>query len=254
MSTSSMNDLRRLAIEGGQYETCSTTGIEFVEIPAGPFFAGRFAGKKIETPTFKLARHPVTNRQWHDFARQTDYKPADESGFDSSVYLKHWQSSSDPPAELLDHPVTWISYIDALNYLAWAKLSLPVEWHWEKASRGLDGRQCPWGDEISLAFDLAHVGKKRTAAVSDYPDVRTAFGCEQTIGNVSEFCLRMDNFTQDLPMQPCPNSVDVDELIALRGSCFLRKSIRSMTCSYRRRLSAGTRNSWTGLRVASYES
>ena len=109
--------------------------------------------------------------------------------------------------------------------------------------------------------ELAHVAKEKTASVGAYAKTRTAFGCEQMIGNVSEFCLSIEGLDEQqaelasglcLPT-PTPDQMapsPADSLIALRGSCFLRIDPARMTCSHQRRLSASRRNNWTGLRVA----
>lgn len=269
--------LQQQAAEQNEYWICPKTGLEMAAIPAGPCYLGRRAGIEVSTPAFSMARHPVTNLQWHAFIQDSGYAPADTHPR-PETYLSHWTKSGVPPKRLEHHPVTWISFIDALHFTAWAGLSIPSEWHWEKAARGVDGRLCPWGDDVERSPKLAHVRKKGTAAVDAYSKVRTAFGCEQMIGNVSEFCLpeceeeEVDDPVEagapsetDYPVeavksvsvvptgnvlpQPTPG-IDPDTLIRLRGSCYLRKSISKMICSHRRRLSSARRNSWTSLRVA----
>ena len=239
-------ELKRLAIEGAQYTVCSKTGIEFAQVPAGSFYGGHMVGERITTPAFMMARHPVTNGQWHQFVKETGYSPTDDH---ADLYLKHWEPDRQPTAEMINHPVTWISFIDALHFTRWADAFVPSEWYWEKAARGIDGRLCPWGDEVELAGTVAHIRQTSTAVVGAYSHVITAFGCEQMIGNVSELCLRIEEPSGEPAKQPVPESVGDDDLIALRGSCFLRSASRTMVCSYRRRLSARRRNAWMGLRV-----
>lgn len=237
-----------LGIEPSAYHVCSKTGIEFAVIPAGPFYAGPLSGEKLTSPAFEMARHPVTNAQWQQFVQETDYWPEQRTGL--GAYLQHWnEKKRTPPAKLAQHPVTWISFIDALHFAAWADVQIPSEWHWEKAARGVDGRQCPWGDYVGWATKFSHVQQRGTAPVDFYSHVRTAFGCEQMIGNVAEFCVRADVPVGDFLPTPNINSVADTDLVVLRGGCYFRKSPRAMICSHRRKLSAGRRNSWTGLRV-----
>jgi serine/threonine-protein kinase len=249
--------LQQKAADANEYWICPKTEIEMAVIPAGSFYFGEGGGVPLQSGMFSLGRYPVTNAQWLEFVRDSQYAPPSDHPEPDS-YLKHWANESSPPKSELNHPVVWISFIDALHYVQWAGLSIPSEWCWEKAARGTEGQPRPWGASSYLGTfqEYVHVAREKTASVDAYPNTRTAFGCEQMIGNVSEFCLSTEGLDEQAQLAglclptPSPKHVSADDLVALRGSCFLRTDSARMICSHRRRLSAGRRNRWTGLRVA----
>ena len=225
-------------------------GSLMVWIPAGPFIAGRGeASGKRHLPGFAMAVHPVTNRQFARFLASTGYSPPPWHPL-AHLYLKHWEVGGCPEA-LLDHPVVNVSWIDAQAYCAWACLMLPTELMWEKAARGTDGRPYPWG-KVS-PDTLAHVNAETTCPVGSYPRTRTAFGCQDTIGNVSEWCTlargeRWPHMVED----PIAAPELSESTVPIRGSAFLRISSQSgrMECAHGRRLKAIRRNGWLGFRPA----
>jgi serine/threonine-protein kinase len=244
-------------------------GSEMVWIPPGPFVVGRH-----RTPArcegFALARFPVTNAQFAKFLEATGYEPRDDHP-DPDLFLAHWEDGH-IPAGYEQHPVVYVSFFDAQAYCAWAGLMLPTEWLWEKAARGPDGRTYPWGDLNPLTVlsqnlrryeprpphELANVQSQWTRPVGNYPHARTPYGCEDLIGNVSEWCLMtadgdygsLPRAWPDVPIKPDGTA----PLMAVRGSCFLRKGPSRMTAWHRRRLSAIRRNQWVGFRPAFFGS
>ena len=230
-------------------------GSQMVWIPSGPYYLG--ADKhKADGPGFSMARHPITNAQYQEFLFESGYVPA-RTHPGEEYYLAHW-SGGEAPEGMEQHPVVNVSVVDALAYCAWAGLTLPTEWLWEKAARGSDGRLYPWGDRSSQVGQLANVGSTdrpnagSTRPVGSYPRTRTAHGCEDMIGNVSEWCLMTaSDYDVTLPAAP----PDVAALLAeptryaiVRGSCFLRSFPAKMVCSHRRRLGLARRNRWVGFR------
>jgi serine/threonine-protein kinase len=165
-------------------------GNELLRIDAGPFALGPNR-RTVYLDTFYLARHPVTNRQFATFVQTTGYRPEDDAG---GRFLAHFRGG-ECPAALLDHPVVFVSYLDATAYCRWAGRRLPSEAEWEKAARGTDGRRYPWGRE-DPSERHANYGKPiggRTAPIGQHPAGASPYGCEDLAGNVWEWCEDRDS-------------------------------------------------------------
>lgn len=227
-------------------------GSEMVWIPPGRFIHGT-AGKVAEAPGFSLGRHPVTNSQYAAFCSETSYHPDDDHP-DNEYFLSNWRDGR-PPKGKERHPVTHLSLFDSLAYCRWAGGTLPTEWLWEKAARGTDGRTYPWGT-AQPGSNTARVAAAGTCEVGKYSHVRTPYGCEDMVGNVSEWCLPPEEketvgaFPRHLyPAIPFPTEGEPVQTV-VRGACYLRTSTASAKASHRRMLSVARRNQWVGFRLA----
>jgi serine/threonine-protein kinase len=236
-------------------------GSEMAWIPAGSFFIGpRQKRHQARSQGFSLARHPVTNNQFARFLEDTGYEPPPAHP-DPGLFLSHWQGGTVPEA-LKQHPVVWVSYLDALAYCDWAGVTLPTEWLWEKAARGPEGPPFPWGDQSPFppwgkqSPGLANVRSTGTRPIGSFTGTRTAYGCEDMIGNVSEWCRMIEGddrgrVPEDRPEIRVPTG-DVPVYAAVRGSCFLRSSLSRMPAWHRRRLAVTRRNRWVSFRPACF--
>ena len=74
--------------------------------------------------------------------------------------------------------------------------------------------------------------------------MRTATGCEDMVGNISEWCHPGADPRADID----PDKVSYTQV---RGSAYLRSPDHArMACAYVRRLSVTRRNKWVGFRPA----
>jgi formylglycine-generating enzyme required for sulfatase activity len=210
--------------------------------------------EQAECKGFSLARHPVTNAAFARFLKEAGYQPPPDHP-ELALFLHHW-ADGEVARGAEDHPVVYVSLIDALHYCRWAGLSLPAEWLWEKAARGPDGRTYPWGEQRPLSgkVRLAHVCTDDTCAAGSYTRTRSVYGCEDLIGNVSEWCLPTAEGAYGEMPPAWPEIPEPREppgpYAPVRGSCFLRTSRERTVAWHRRRLSIARRNQWVGFRPA----
>jgi formylglycine-generating enzyme required for sulfatase activity len=239
----------------------------FVEIPAGPFVMGsdsavdslafnneRWSETRaqgtVDLPAFFIGRYEVTVGQFKAFADATGHKTDD-------------QALRAPP----NHPVTMISWPDALAYSRWLEtklrewpetpsrlsqllrdgghVNLPTEAQWEKAARGMDGRIYPWGS--AARPDRANYNGTGTMSVGSFTCPECPFGLFDMSGNVWEWTRS--------PYQPYPydpiddrKNLEADALWVMRGGSFGDTELNIRT-AIRGGADPGARRAFIGFRV-----
>ncbi len=151
-------------------------GRPMVHVPAGEYLAGP-ARKSIHTEAFYIDRYPVTNGDYKAFVEATGHEaPA------------HWRRGVWPEGKA-DHPVVQVNWDSAQAYAQWAGKRLPTEAEWEKAARGTDGREWPWGNTFSSSnCNTGESGILDTTPVGAYsPQGDSPYGAGDMAGNVWEW-------------------------------------------------------------------
>jgi len=245
---------------GGQ----ATPTPEFIEIPAGPFSMGsdpardpqafdneRWPGDGIvRVDAFQISRHEITVGQFSAFGAATG-----------------WTVDPRSIAGPTTHPVTFVSWPDALAYCRWFeatlrsapttppaiaarlrdgwRVTLPTEAQWEKAARGTDRRRYPWGDEPRR--DRANYEGTGTTPVGQFPCPECPFDLFDMSGNVWEWTRS--------PLQPYPYdpadaraNLDADALWVMRGGHY-GDGARLVRAATRGAAEPGARRAFIGFRV-----
>ncbi|MDY6933170.1 MAG: SUMF1/EgtB/PvdO family nonheme iron enzyme [Spirochaetota bacterium] len=148
--------------------------------------------KKIDQP-YEIDIYSVTNAQYEEFIKAGGYrndKYWSEEGFNwrnrgNVIQPKYW---NDPKWSQADCPVVGVNFYEAEAYAKWAHKRLPTEIEWERAARGTDGREYPWGDEFDRELcNTRESGHGKTTRVTLYPKGRSPAGCYDMAGNVWEW-------------------------------------------------------------------
>ncbi|MBE0669877.1 MAG: SUMF1/EgtB/PvdO family nonheme iron enzyme [Anaerolineales bacterium] len=161
-----------------------SNGMEFMRVSAGEFLMGDEKSTVDISYDYWMARYPVTNELYNAFIKsQGIFHP-----------VSGWE-------KLKDHPVVYVKWRDTVAYCQWLNqllkselpldlvLRLPTEAEWEKAARGIDGREYPWGNQFDKnKCNTAEGGKGGTTPVGLYsPQGASPYGCIDMAGNALEW-------------------------------------------------------------------
>lgn len=247
---------------------------DWVTIPAGEFTMGSdklrdrlaFDNEQpqhiVFVPEFRIARVPVTVAQFRAFVNETNYRTTAEDqgsayGYTGSRWediegaaWQHPRGLGSDVTSKSDHPVTCVSWLDALAFCEWAGVRLPSEAQWEKAARGTDGRIWPWGNEEPdtgrCNFNV-HVGD--TTSVGQYENGASFYRVLDMAGNVWEWT---SSQWKDYPYR-AGDGREIEDAASrrvVRGGSFGGVPL-NVRCAYRNGGTPDHRGNYGGFRVVS---
>ena len=187
-----------------------------------PLFLDEHPEHQVELPAFYIDTYEVTNEQYKRFVRATGRAepfPWTQNGYNlledrlraSDLESLRWiateyfkfdldtgrmskpsllKAMRDDQANKNRLPVTSVTWQDADAYCRWSGKRLPSEAEWEKAARGSEGNEYPWGNEWDTG--KTNVGddsdwENGVAPVGSYPNNRSVYGVFDLAGNVWEW-------------------------------------------------------------------
>jgi len=188
----------------GLLVTVFLTGIlgadeEMVPVPAGPFTMGSDRGPSderpahtVNLPAFSIDRNKITNQEFAPFLNAKGLKSGEGEDYydwddnDARIHRRDGRFTVDAGFER--HPAVEVGWFGAHDYCAWRGKRLPTEAEWEKAARGTDGRQYPWGNEppnpASAVYGRPY---NSTEQIGGKPAGVSPYGAHEMIGNLREW-------------------------------------------------------------------
>jgi len=182
---------------------------KMVLVPAGEFTMGdnRFEDEVpqhvVDLPSYYIDKFPVTNEEYKKVHPEHEYAP-----------------------HKANHPVVGISWDQAKEYAKQIGKRLPTEAEWEKAARGTDLREYPWGNEFDInKSNMAEMGIGDTLPVGHIPANISPYGCYDMAGNVWQWTNDWYNAYLGSPIRD-PNYGK--RFVAIRGGSFRYSHFRSI--------------------------
>jgi len=258
-----------LLILNGCFSSIAPTKDEMVLIPDGVFTMGynidnkKEWGDTDEEPVHKvflksyyIDRYEVSASQFSNFLNQYQKQSSLYFQLGLGVTIEKIGNLFRPRVGLENYPVNRVSWFGADAYCRWVNKRLPTEAEWEKASRGVDSRVFPWGDEfptnerVTFRRKFNLLGFNALEQIDSMPAGRSPYGIHHMAGNVWEW---VNDWYGDIYYEVSayanPKGPDSGTSKVLRGGNWYYKAYYMRT-TYRFNDKPDAFKNWQGFRCA----
>ncbi len=143
-----------------------------VLVPAGPFIRGasnrapdEAPQSEQDIPSFYIDKYEVTNAEFKEVFPEHEFPEGREN-----------------------FPVAGVTWNLAVDYAKAVGKRLPTEREWEKAARGPQGQEFPWGNVFNAKFcNMVETDLKSPAERGKFIEGVSYYGCADMAGNVYEW-------------------------------------------------------------------
>ena len=142
-----------------------------------PLYLNEHPKRIIQLKAFYIDKYEVTNGEFKQFLR--DLQKYSETQIQTLVERLQMQQD--------DLPVRNITWFKADEYCRYVGKRLPTEVEWEKAARGTDGREYPWGNDWNPDNVNAGQGEADLMPGGSYENGKSPYGVYDLAGNVMEW-------------------------------------------------------------------
>jgi formylglycine-generating enzyme required for sulfatase activity len=150
-----------------------------------PWFMDEHPSHVVNLPSYFMDVTEVTNAAYALYLEGT-----------GAPVPKGWSRNILAPENRMK-PVTGVNWFESDAYCRWLGKRLPTEAEWEKAARGTDAREFPWGNTFDA--NKGNTGATRLGAVTpvgQFPEGKSPYGLLDMAGNVWEWT---DSWYQPYP-------------------------------------------------------
>lgn len=145
---------------------------EMLVVPAGYFLFGN-ENARVLLPVYYVDKTEVPNEHFNRYLETKGLEVSEE------------RRQANPRL-----PAVNVTYDEASGFCEWAGKRLPLPMEWEKAARGTEGWDYPWGEmpDTAKANVAGHEGARGAAVpVDSMPETATQYGALHMAGNVWEW-------------------------------------------------------------------